>query len=140
MNPIINDRALLVGGMQIPLIESEGNSVAQTTQVAAGDVVVKGNGRAKGVELPQPKPGVNQQVTAQQQQELGQLMKTVQQGVANSAKLIANTSLLANLAFTSPDEFEIELGKMTSELEKTQKKLKLADIERARAEKPQEDR
>jgi len=134
MNPIINDRALLVGGMQIPLIESEGNTVAQTTQVAAGDVVVKGEVRAKGVQLPQPKPGVNQQVTAQQQQELGQLMKTVQQGAANSAKLIANTSLLANLAFTSPDEFEIELGKMTSELESTQKKLKLADIERARAE------
>lgn len=134
MNPIINDRSLLVGGMHIPLIDSEGKSVAQATLVAAGDVVGKGEGRAKGVELPQPKPGVSQQVTAQQQQELGQLMKTVQQGAANSAKLIANTSLLANLAFTSPDEFEIELGKMTSELEKTQKKLKLADIERARAE------
>ncbi|MGY3852636.1 type III secretion system translocon subunit SctE [Aeromonas aquatilis] len=134
MNPISNDRALLVGGMQIPQIESEGNSVAQTTQVAAGDVAVKGKGRAKGVELPQPKPGVNQQVTAQQQQELGQLMKTVQQGVANSVKLIANTSLLANLALTSPEEFEIELGKMTSSLEQTQKKLKLADIERTRAE------
>lgn len=133
MNPIINDRSLLVGGMQIPLVDSEGKSVAQATQVAAGDVVSKSEGRAKGVELPQPKPGVNQQVTAQQQQELGQLMKTVQQGAANSAKLIANTSLLANLAFTSPDEFEIELGKMTSEVEKTQKKLKLADIERARA-------
>lgn len=132
MNPIINDRSLLVGGMHIPLVDSEGKSVAQATQVAAGDVVGKGEGRAKGVELPQPKPGVSQQVTAQQQQELGQLMKTVQQGAANSAKLIANTSLLANLAFTSPDEFEIELGKMTSELEKTQKKLKLADIERAR--------
>ncbi|MBZ6074320.1 type III secretion system translocon subunit SctE [Aeromonas schubertii] len=132
MNPIINDRSLLVGGMHIPLVDSEGKSVAQATQVAAGDVVGKGEGRVKGVELPQPKPGVSQQVTAQQQQELGQLMKTVQQGAANSAKLIANTSLLANLAFTSPDEFEIELGKMTSELEKTQKKLKLADIERAR--------
>ena len=134
MNPIINDRSLLVGGMHIPLVDSEGKSVAQATQVAAGDVVGKREGRAKGVELPQPKPGVNQQVTTQQQQELGQLMKTVQQGAANSAKLIANTSLLANLALTSPDEFEIELGKMTSELEKTQKKLKLADIERARAE------
>ncbi|MGL5707103.1 MAG: type III secretion system translocon subunit SctE [Aeromonas sp.] len=132
MNPINNDRSLLVGGMQIPLVDSEGKSVAQATQVAAGDVVSKSEGRAKGVELPQPKPGVNQQVTAQQQQELGQLMKTVQQGAANSAKLIANTSLLANLAFTSPDEFEIELGKITSEVEKTQKKLKLADIERAR--------
>ncbi|WP_060585707.1 type III secretion system translocon subunit SctE [Aeromonas schubertii] len=132
MNPIINDRSLLVGGMHIPLVDSEGKSVAQATQVAADDVVGKGEGRVKGVELPQPKPGVSQQVTAQQQQELGQLMKTVQQGAANSAKLIANTSLLANLAFTSPDEFEIELGKMTSELEKTQKKLKLADIERAR--------
>ncbi|ALP42888.1 hypothetical protein WL1483_3469 [Aeromonas schubertii] len=118
--------------MHIPLVDSEGKSVAQATQVAADDVVGKGEGRVKGVELPQPKPGVSQQVTAQQQQELGQLMKTVQQGAANSAKLIANTSLLANLAFTSPDEFEIELGKMTSELEKTQKKLKLADIERAR--------
>ncbi|MHA7001015.1 type III secretion system translocon subunit SctE [Aeromonas schubertii] len=132
MNPIINDRSLLVGGMHIPLVDSEGKSVAQATQVAAGDVVGKEEGRVKGVELPQPKPGVSQQVTAQQQQELGQLMKTVQQGAANSAKLIANTSLLANLAFTSPDEFEIELGKMTSELEKTQKKLKLADIERVR--------
>ncbi|MGL5324792.1 MAG: type III secretion system translocon subunit SctE [Aeromonas sp.] len=133
MNPINNDRSLLVGGMQIPLVDSEGKSVAQATQVAAGDVVSKSEGRAKGVELPQPKPGVNQQVTAQQQQELGQLMKTVQQGAANSAKLIANTSLLANLAFTSPDEFEIELGKITSEVDKTQKQLKLADIERSRA-------
>jgi hypothetical protein len=134
MNPIINDRSLLVAGMQIPLIDSEGKSVTQATQVAAGDVVSKGKGRANGVELPQPKPGVNQQVSEQQLQELGQLMKTTQQGAAISAKLIANTSLLANLAFASPDEFEIELGKMSNEVQQSQKKMKLADIERARAD------
>ncbi|MGL5812120.1 MAG: type III secretion system translocon subunit SctE [Aeromonas sp.] len=84
--------------------------------------------------LPQPKPGINQQVSAAQQQELGQLMKTVQQGAANAAKLLGSSTLLTRLAFTSPEAFEIELGKMTSELEQTQKKLKLADIERTRAE------
>lgn len=133
MHPITSDRPLPIGGAQLPLVE-DNKGTAQTTQVAAGELNNRGEGRVQGVDLPQPKPGINQQVTPAQQQELGQVMKTVQQGAANASKLLAHSSLLTKLAFTSPEEFEIELGKMTSELEQTQKKLKLADIERARAE------
>ncbi|HHQ4928770.1 TPA: type III secretion system translocon subunit SctE [Aeromonas hydrophila] len=79
-------------------------------------------------------PGINQQVSASQQQELVQLSKTAQLGAANAAKLLGSSTLLNKLAFASPEELEIELGKMTSELEQTQKKLKLADLERIRAE------
>ncbi|MGL6619182.1 type III secretion system translocon subunit SctE [Aeromonas hydrophila] len=62
------------------------------------------------------------------------MRKTAQLGAANAAKLLGSSTLLNKLAFASPEEFEIELGKMTSELEQTQKKLKLADLERIRAE------
>lgn len=133
MHPISSDRSLIIGGTQLPLIEGN-KGAGQTTQVAAGEINGRNGRRAQGVTLPQPKPGINQQVSAAQQKELGQLMKTVQQGAANAAKLLGSSTLLARLAFTSPETFEIELGKMTSELEQTQKKLKLADIERTRAE------
>lgn len=133
MHPISSDRPLSIGGAQLSPVE--GNvGAGQATQVAAGEINGKKERRTQGVALPQPKPGINQQISPAQQKELGQLMKTVQQGAANAAKLLGSSSLLAKLAFASPDEFEIELGKMTSELEQTQKKLKLADIERSRAE------
>ncbi|KHN63115.1 type III secretion system translocon subunit SctE [Aeromonas hydrophila] len=133
MHSISSERPLSIGGMQPPLVEDNKGS-SQATQVAAGDSHRHVEKSRQGVALPQPMPGIRQQVSASQQQELDQLRKTAQLGAANAAKLLGSSTLLNKLAFTSPEEFEIELGKMTSELEQTQKKLKLADLERIRAE------
>ncbi|MFQ2200586.1 type III secretion system translocon subunit SctE [Aeromonas hydrophila] len=133
MHSISNERPLSIGGMQPPLVEDNKGS-SQATQVAAGDSHRHVEKHGQGVVLPQPMPGIRQQVGVSQQQELDQLRKTAQLGAANAAKLLGSSTLLNKLALASPEEFEIELGKMTSELEQTQKKLKLADLERIRAE------
>jgi len=133
MHSINSERPLSIGGIQPPLVEDNKGS-SQATQVAAGDSHRHVEKPGQGVGLPQPMPGINQQVSASQQQELVQLSKTAQLGAANAAKLLGSSTLLNKLAFASPEELEIELGKMTSELEQTQKKLKLADLERIRAE------
>lgn len=133
MHSISSERPLSIGGIQPPLVEDNKGS-SQATQVAAGDSHRHVEKPGQGVGLPQPMPGINQQVSASQQQELVQLSKTAQLGAANAAKLLGSSTLLNKLAFASPEELEIELGKMTSELEQTQKKLKLADLERIRAE------
>nr|AKO63254.1 AopB [Aeromonas hydrophila] len=132
MHSISSERPLSIGGMQPPLVEhSKGSS--QATQVAAGDSHRHVEKHGQGVVLPQPMPGIGQQISPPKQQELDQLRKTAQLGTANAAKLLGSSTLMNKLAFASPEVFEIELSKMTSELEQTHKKQKLADLERIRA-------
>nr|WP_269429588.1 type III secretion system translocon subunit SctE [Aeromonas allosaccharophila] len=71
----------------------------------------------------------NGQPGAKQVADIERLLASVKQ---NTSLLLPRTSALVTAAFTSPEAFEIELGKLTSDLEKTQTKLKLADLKRAR--------
>nr|WP_306821116.1 type III secretion system translocon subunit SctE [Aeromonas allosaccharophila] len=71
----------------------------------------------------------NGQPVPKQLDEVNRLLARIKQ---SSSLLLPHTSALVTSAFTSPEAFEIELGKLTSDLEKTQTKLKLADLKRAR--------
>ncbi|MEH8182737.1 type III secretion system translocon subunit SctE [Aeromonas allosaccharophila] len=71
----------------------------------------------------------NGQPGAKQVADIERLLASVRQ---NTSLLLPRTSALVTAAFTSPESFEIELGKLTSDLEKTQIRLKLADLKRAR--------
>ncbi|WP_445375374.1 type III secretion system translocon subunit SctE [Photorhabdus tasmaniensis] len=95
----------------------------------------------RGVALPAPLAVSNTRLDVQQQGKIASLVASVTQGAALAAGLttkltveLKETSRLASLAFSSPAEFEIELGKLTSDIERTQTNLKIQDIQRARQE------
>ncbi|MFQ1877532.1 type III secretion system translocon subunit AopB [Aeromonas veronii] len=130
MNPISNER-------QVSPLGNTGDvaGLAPVTQprsetrLDAATVQVTGQARKSGVSLNPPLAVSNSQVSAQQLGEIGKLVASVKE---NTRLILPHTAGLVTAAFTSPEAFEIELGKLTSDLEKTQTKLKLDDIRRAR--------
>ena len=130
MNPISNER-------QVSPLGNTGDvaGLAPVTQprsetrLDAATVQVTGQARKSGVSLNAPLAVSNSQVSAQQLGEIGKLVASVKE---NTRLILPYTTGLVTAAFTSPEAFEIELGKLTSDLEKTQTKLKLDDIRQAR--------
>lgn len=130
MNPISNERQVSpqgnigdVAGLA-PVTQPRSE-----TRLDAATVQVTGQARKSGVSLNPPLAVSNSQVSAQQLGEIGKLVASVKE---NTRLILPHTAGLVTAAFTSPEAFEIELGKLTSDLEKTQTKLKLDDIRRAR--------
>ncbi|WP_439831400.1 type III secretion system translocon subunit AopB [Aeromonas veronii] len=130
MNPISNERPVSplgntgdVAGLA-PVTQPRSE-----TRLDAATVQVTGQARKSGVSLNPPLTVSNSQVSAQQLGEIGKLVASVKE---NTSLILPHTTGLVTAAFTSPKAFEIELGKLTSDLEKTQTKLKLDDIRRAR--------
>ncbi|MBW3776940.1 type III secretion system translocon subunit AopB [Aeromonas veronii] len=130
MNPISNERQVSplgntgdVAGL-VPVTQPRSE-----TRLDAATVQVTGQARKSGVSLNAPLAVSNSQVSAQQLGEIGKLVASVKE---NTRLILPHTTGLVTAAFTSPEAFEIELGKLTSDLEKTQTKLKLDDIRRAR--------
>ena len=130
MNPISNER-------QVSLLGNTGDVAGlvpvtqprSETRLDAATVQVAGQARKSGVSLNAPLAVSNSQVSAQQLGEIGKLVASVKE---NTRLILPYTTGLVTAAFTSPEAFEIELGKLTSDLEKTQTKLKLDDIRQAR--------
>ncbi|MGY3881373.1 type III secretion system translocon subunit AopB [Aeromonas veronii] len=130
MNPISNER-------QVSPLGNTGDvaGLAPVTQprsetrLDAATMQVTGQARKSGVSLNPPLAVSNSQVSAQQLGEIGKLVASVKE---NTRLILPHTTGLVAAAFTSPEAFEIELGKLTSDLEKTQTKLKLDDIRQAR--------
>ncbi|MCF3098584.1 hypothetical protein EHZ86_15175 [Aeromonas australiensis] len=130
MNPISNER-------QSSQLGNAGDVAGLTpvtqprseTRLDAATVQVTGQARQSGVSLNAPLAVSNRQVSARQLGEISKLVASVQE---NTRVMLSHTTGLVTAAFTSPEAFEIELGKITSDLEKTQTKLKLEDIRRAR--------
>ncbi|WP_421283228.1 type III secretion system translocon subunit AopB [Aeromonas veronii] len=130
MNPISNERQVSplgntgdVAGL-VPVTQPRSE-----TRLDAATVQVAGQARKSGVSLNAPLAVSNSQVSAQQLGEIGKLVASVKE---NTRLILPYTTGLVTAAFTSPEAFEIELGKLTSDLEKTQTKLKLDDIRQAR--------
>lgn len=132
MNPISNERS----------VSSLGNTgdvtglkpVAQPrseTRLDAATAPVSGQVRKPGVSLNAPLAVSNGQPASQQLTDVSRLLTQIKQ---NASLLLPHTNALVSAAFTSPEAFEIELGKLTSDLEKTQNRLKLADLDRARTQ------
>ncbi|WP_042056916.1 type III secretion system translocon subunit AopB [Aeromonas allosaccharophila] len=130
MNPISNERPVsplgntgdVAGLTPVTHPRSETRLDAATAQIT-------GQLRKSGVALNAPLAVSNGQPGAKQVADIERLLASVKQ---NTSLLLPRTSALVTAAFTSPEAFEIELGKLTSDLEKTQTKLKLADLKRAR--------
>lgn len=132
MNPISNERSVSplgnsgeVAGLT-PVTQPRSE-----TRLDAAAAQVSGQTRKPGVSLNAPLAVSNGRPAPQQLTEVNRLLTQVKQ---NSSQLLPHTSALVTAAFTSPEAFEIELGKLTSDLEKTQNRLKLADLDRARSQ------
>ncbi|CAJ1878744.1 Protein YopB [Aeromonas jandaei] len=134
MNPISNERSNQVGVNNIiPSIEAPTADIKTSvaTAVAPGNMPAgRGSLQSKSVELPPPLPAVNQNVTAEQANEIAGLVEELWPVALKTVQFQAFNLLI--MSFTSPDEFEIELGKVTDQLGAAQKKLKLAEIEQTR--------
>lgn len=130
MNPISNERSVSplgnignVAGLQ-PAAEPRSETRLDAAATQAG-----GATRTSGVALTPPLAASNARPG---QKVLAEISRLVRETVENSGKLLPRVGALVTAAFTSPAAFEIELGKLTSDLERTQTKLKLDDIRRAR--------
>ncbi|WP_348685847.1 type III secretion system translocon subunit AopB [Aeromonas bestiarum] len=130
MNPISNERPVSplgntgdVAGLT-PVTQPRSE-----TRLDAATVQATGQARKSGVSLNAPLAVSNGQPVPKQLDEVNRLLARIKQ---SSSLLLPHSSALVTAAFTSPEAFEIELGKLTSDLEKTQTKLKLADLKRAR--------
>lgn len=129
MNPISNERTVTPIGNQGDVVLPERVSEPRH-EIRLDEASVSGNHtRHNGVALNVPLSVSNMQPDQRVLADLGRLLAQVTE---NSDMVLPRTRGLVSAAFTSPAEFEIELGKLTSELEKTQTKLKLDDIRRAR--------
>ncbi|MFM5363111.1 type III secretion system translocon subunit AopB [Aeromonas veronii] len=130
MNPISNERQVSpLGNIGDVAGLAPVTQPRSETRLDAATVQVTGQARKSGVSLNPPLAVSNSQVSAQQLGEIGKLVASVKE---NTRLILPHTAGLVTAAFTSPEAFEIELGKLTSDLEKTQTKLKLDDIRRAR--------
>ncbi|MHC6657282.1 type III secretion system translocon subunit SctE [Aeromonas salmonicida] len=133
MNPIDSQRSNLAGVNITPLIEAPTAEIktSVSTEVAPGNIPAgRGTHQYKSVELPSPLPAVNQNVTAEQTNEIAGLIEELWPVASKTVQFQAFNLLV--MSFTSPDEFEIELSKVTDQLGAAQKKLKLAEIEQTR--------
>ncbi|MGN4980709.1 type III secretion system translocon subunit AopB [Aeromonas dhakensis] len=132
MNPISNERSVSSLGNTGDVTGLK--SVAQPrseTRLDAATAPASGQVRKPGVSLNAPLAVSNGQPASQQLTDVSRLLTQVKQ---NASLLLPHTNALVSAAFTSPEAFEIELGKLTSDLEKTQNRLKLADLDRARTQ------
>lgn len=130
MNPISNERPVSpLGNIGDVAGLTPVTHPRSETRLDAATAQITGQLRKSGVALNAPLAVSNGQPGAKQVADIERLLASVKQ---NTSLLLPRTSALVTAAFTSPESFEIELGKLTSDLEKTQTRLKLADLKRAR--------
>ncbi len=121
---ITHDRSTPVTGSLLPYVETPAPAPLQTQQVA-GELKDKNGGvSSQGVQLPAPLAVVASQVTEGQQQEVTKLLESVTRGAAGSQLISNYVSVLTKFTLASPDTFEIELGKLVSNLEEVRKDIK----------------
>lgn len=132
MNPISNERSVSsLGNTSEVTGQSPVAQPRSETRLDAATAPASGQVRKPGVSLNAPLAVSNGQPASQQLTDVSRLLTQVKQ---NASLLLPHTNALVSAAFTSPEAFEIELGKLTSDLEKTQNRLKLADLDRARTQ------
>lgn len=132
MNPISNERRVSsLGNTSEVTGQSPVAQPRSETRLDAATAPASGQVRKPGVSLNAPLAVSNGQPASQQLTDVSRLLTQVKQ---NASLLLPHTNALVSAAFTSPEAFEIELGKLTSDLEKTQNRLKLADLDRARTQ------
>lgn len=135
MNPITFDRvALAIGDVQ------SNDPVARPRNDRGGDALtvsrVEADGRqavhSQGVQLTAPLAASQQRLDASTRADINRLVQSVRTDSVQAQRFIAETSRLGLARLSSVEDFEIELAKLTGELESTQKKLKIEEIKQAR--------
>lgn len=130
MNPISNERSVSpLGNIGEVAGLTPVTQPRSETRLDAATAQASGPARKSGVSLNAPLAVSNGQLGAEQFAQVNKLISTVKGSVMAT---LPHVSALVTAAFTSPAAFEIELGRLTSDLEKSQNKLKLEDIKRAR--------
>jgi len=134
MNPIAFDRVALTTGNVFasdPVVAPRNDRAAALTVTR-----VEADGRSvaasRGVQLTAPLAASQQRLEASTRTDINRLVQSVRQDSVLAQRYIAETTRLGVARLSSVEDFEIELAKLTGELESTQKKLKLEEIKQAR--------
>ncbi|WP_323834745.1 type III secretion system translocon subunit SctE [Photorhabdus africana] len=109
-------------------------SEEHVTPSQAGNLL-SSDARSRGVPLPAPLAVVNTHADREEMARLKSVMQEAKQATGQIKVLTAKlteSSLLSSLVLSSSEAIEIELGKLTSELDRNQTNLKIQDIQRAR--------
>ncbi|QXF34969.1 hypothetical protein CE143_18735 [Photorhabdus luminescens] len=140
MIPITNDyrvsqpeRSLLVDDISVAT-PPKGEQLVTPSQASnlSADVA-----KSRRVSLPAPLAVSNARLGREEMVKLESIIQESKQATGLIKELttkLTGTSLLSSLVLSSSEAIEIELGKLTSEIERNQTKLKIQDIQRARQE------
>ncbi|MFD0709009.1 type III secretion system translocon subunit SctE [Photorhabdus akhurstii] len=107
------------------------------TPSQAGNWLSSNVAKSRGVSLPAPLAVSNTRLGREEMAKLESIMQEAKQATGLIKALTAKpteTSRLASLLLSSSEAIEIELVKLTSELDRNQTNLKIQDIQRARQE------
>ncbi|AXG44048.1 YopB/SseC family type III secretion system translocon subunit [Photorhabdus laumondii subsp. laumondii] len=117
------------------LATTPSKSAEHVTPSQAGSSLSSDAAKSRGVSLPAPLTVVNTHPDQEQMARLKSVMQEAKQATGLIKELTAKltaTSWLTSLVLHSLEEIEINLGELTSKLDRIQTSLKIQDIQRAR--------
>jgi len=135
MNPIAFDRVALTTGSVFasdPVVAARNDRGAAALTVTRVEADGRSVAASRGVQLTAPLAASQQRLEASTRTDINRLVQSVRQDSVLAQRYIAETTRLGVARLSSMEDFEIELAKLTGELESTQKKLKLEEIKQAR--------
>jgi hypothetical protein len=135
MNPIAFDRVALTTGSVFasdPVVAPRNDRGAAALTVTRVEADGRSVAASRGVQLTAPLAASQQRLEASTRTDINRLVQSVRQDSVLAQRYIAETTRLGVARLSSMEDFEIELAKLTGELESTQKKLKLEEIKQAR--------
>lgn len=137
MNPITLERAGLPYGVadagDIPALGRPVARDVESLRVERLAAPAAASASGTGVALTPPSAASQQRLEVANRAEIASLVQAVGEDVGLARQVVlAGASTLLSAGLMSPQAFEIELAKITGEVENQQKKLKLTEIEQAR--------
>ncbi len=137
MNPITLERAGLPYGVadagDIPALGRPVARDVESLRVERLAAPAAASASGTGVALTPPSAASQQRLEVANRAEIASLVQAVGEDAGLARQVVlAGASTLLSTGLMSPQAFEIELAKITGEVENQQKKLKLTEIEQAR--------
>lgn len=137
MNPITLERAGLPYGVadagDIPALGRPVARDVESLRVERLAAPAAASASGTGVALTPPSAASQQRLEVANRAEIASLVQAVGEDAGLARQVVlAGASTLLSAGLMSPQAFEIELAKITGEVENQQKKLKLTEIEQAR--------
>ncbi|NHB62179.1 type III secretion system translocon subunit SctE [Photorhabdus sp. RW14-46] len=113
------------------LATTPSKSAEHVTPSQPGNLLPSDTAKLRRVSLSEPSVAMNIHLDREQMARLESVMQEAKQATGLIKELTA-TSWLTSQKFCSLEEIEIDLGKLTSKLDRIQTSLKIQDIQRAR--------